>query len=353
MADSEDRTQAATGHHLGQARAQGNVPLSHDLSALASLCAGLLILLLGGPYVASRLLVELRVFFIAAADPDLPPKIIFLRAETILAQAIGPSVLGTMLAGLIATWLQTGFLFHLGALKLDISRLSPARGFARIFSSSHLVELLKSVVKITFLGYTAVNVLLSELPLITGALVWSSESFLTRLLHDVTRIVLAMVMAQSVIVAADFLWVRIKHQRDMRMSLEDVKQEHKDMDGDPRIKSKRKRIRYIRHRRRMMANVKKATVIITNPTHYAVALVYERGKQSAPRVVAKGIDEVAANIRAIAEEHRVPIVRNVTLARALYLVELDAEIPAEHFQAAAEIIAYVWRLKTAFRSGNL
>jgi len=165
--------------------------------------------------------------------------------------------------------------------------------------------------------------------------------------------VLAMVMAQSVIVAGDFLWVRLKHQRDMRMSLEDVKQERKDMDGDPHIKAKRKRIRYIRARRRMMAAVPKATVVVTNPTHYAVALSYERGKQAAPRVVAKGVDEVAANIRAIAEQNRVPLVANPALARALYLVELDAEIPAEHFQAAAEIIAYVWRLKTSIRAGRL
>ena len=106
-----------------------------------------------------------------------------------------------------------------------------------------------------------------------------------------------------------------------------------------------------RMRRRMMASVSTATVVITNPTHYAVALSYERGKHTAPRVVAKGVDEVAANIRAIAEQHRIPLVPNPPLARALYLVELDAEIAAEHFQAVAEIIAYVWRLKTALRSG--
>jgi flagellar biosynthetic protein FlhB len=348
MADSEDRSQAATARHLQQARGQGNVPLSHDLASLASLGAGLAILILGGPYICIRLLVELRVFFIAAANPDLPPRLAFARAGTIIVEAVGPSVLGAMLAGVSAVWLQTGFLFHLGALKL-----SPMRGIAKIFSSNHVVEMLKSVVKIGFLGYTTAHILMKELPFLSGALAWTSQNFLTRLLHDVTQIVLAMVLAQSVIVAADFLWVRFKHQRDMRMSLEDVKQERKDTDGDPHIKAKRKRIRFIRARRRMMAAVPKATVVVTNPTHYAIALAYERGKQAAPRVVAKGADEVAANIRTLAEQHGVPLVANPALARALYLVELDAEIRAEHFQAAAEIIAYVWRLKTAFRAGRL
>jgi len=353
MADSEDRSHAATARHLQQARAQGNVPLSRDLASLASLAAGLTILIVGGPAIFARLLVELRGFFMATAVEDFPARLALTRAGWMLMQAVGPSIGGAMLAGIGATWLQTGFLFHLGAIRLDLTRLSPVRGVKRIFSSNHLVEMLKSVVKIVFLGWTAAKILMGELPFLSGALVWSPQQFLARLLQDISEIVLAMVMAQSVIVAGDFLWVRLKHQRDMRMSLEDVKQERKDMDGDPHIKAKRKRIRYIRARRRMMAAVPKATVVVTNPTHYAVALSYERGKQAAPRVVAKGVDEVAANIRAIAEQNRVPLVANPALARALYLVELDAEIPAEHFQAAAEIIAYVWRLKTSIRAGRL
>ena len=129
------------------------------------------------------------------------------------------------------------------------------------------------------------------------------------------------------------------------MSREDLKDEARDAEGDPRVKGRLRQLRQARAKRRMMAAVGKATVVITNPTHYAVALAYERGTQAAPRVVAKGVDEVAARIRAAAEKAGVPLVANPPLARALYLVALDAEVPAEHFRMVAEVIAYVWRLR--------
>ena len=130
------------------------------------------------------------------------------------------------------------------------------------------------------------------------------------------------------------------------MSREEVKQEAKESDGNPAIKQRVRQIRMARARKRMLAAVPQATVIVTNPTHYAIALSYDRAKGGAPKVVAKGVDEVAARIRDVAREHRVPLVANPPLARALYLVELDAEIPAEHFKLVAEVIAYVWRLRT-------
>jgi len=349
--DGGEKTEAASARRLQQARGEGNVPLSRDLAGLASFGVGLAALSLAGPADASRLAVSLRYFFAAISDPELPSQAALSRAGALMIQAVAPVVLAVMLAGLAATWLQTGFLFHLGAIRLDLARLSPAQGFGRIFNSSHAVDLLKSMVKLAVLGFAAGRTLLAEAPALGSTLLLSPQDLLHRLIKDFARIVLAMVLAQGVIVAADLLWVRLKHRRDLRMTREDMKQEQKDVDGDPRIKAKRKRIRFMRIRRRMMASVSAATVVVTNPTHYAVALLYERGKQSAPRVVAKGMDEVAANIRAIAEQHRVPLVRNPVLARALYLVEIDAEISSEHFQAVAEIIAYVWRLKTAFRSG--
>ena len=129
------------------------------------------------------------------------------------------------------------------------------------------------------------------------------------------------------------------------MSKEDIRQDAKDADGNPQIKQRLRQIRMARARKRMLAAVPTATVVVTNPTHYAIALAYDRTKAAAPRVVAKGMDEVAARIREVAAESRVPIVANPPLARALYTVELDGEIPAEHFRVVAEIIAYVWRLR--------
>jgi flagellar biosynthetic protein FlhB len=141
------------------------------------------------------------------------------------------------------------------------------------------------------------------------------------------------------------MWVRFRHARDMRMSKQSVRDELKDTEGNPHVKARIRRIRVMRARRRMMAKIPTATVVVTNPTHYAVALVYDRIANPAPRIVAKGEDSLAARIREIAEANRVPVVANPPLARALYRLELDAEIPAEHYKAVAEIIAYVWRLR--------
>ena len=146
-----------------------------------------------------------------------------------------------------------------------------------------------------------------------------------------------------------FLGSRLKLTRSLRMSREEIKQESRESDGDPRVKARLRKLRMARARARMMAQVPKATVVVTNPTHYAVALAFDRAKQAAPRVVAKGADEVAARIREMAREHNVPLVSNPPLARALFRLELDTEIPAEHFQVVAEIIAYVWRLRGRVR----
>jgi flagellar biosynthetic protein FlhB len=158
--------------------------------------------------------------------------------------------------------------------------------------------------------------------------------------------------AQAVIAAGDFFWVSLRHSRMLRMSRLDILEEQKETEGDPRVRARLRQIRMFRARKRMLAAVPKATVVITNPTHYAVALAYDREKHAAPRVVAKGVDTLAARIREVAEEHRVPVVANPPLARALYRVELDKDIPAEHYQAVAEIIAYVWRLGARYARGK-
>jgi flagellar biosynthetic protein FlhB len=165
------------------------------------------------------------------------------------------------------------------------------------------------------------------------------------MLHAVTSLVLMMLGAQAAIAGADLLWERYNLARKLRMSRQEQKDEHKDSEGNPQIKQKLRQLARTRARRRMMKAVPKAAVVITNPTHFAIALAYERGTKSAPRLVAKGADEVAERIRDIAREHRVPIIANPPLARALFRIEIDTEIPPEHFRAVAEIIAYVWRMR--------
>jgi flagellar biosynthetic protein FlhB len=156
---------------------------------------------------------------------------------------------------------------------------------------------------------------------------------------------IAAVLAFAAIAVLDYLVVRFRHLRRLRMTRQELREEVKESEGDPQIKGRIRNLRMARARRRMMAAIPKAAVIITNPTHYAVALAYDETSQAAPRVVAKGTEAVAARIRAVAEEAGVPLVSNPPLARALFKLELETEIPAEHYQAVAEIIAYVWRLR--------
>jgi flagellar biosynthetic protein FlhB len=162
---------------------------------------------------------------------------------------------------------------------------------------------------------------------------------------DTFRLLLALLAALGAIAVLDVAWTRYRHTQRLRMSRQDIREEMKQSEGDPEIRARLRRIRAERSRSRMLAAVPKSTVVITNPTHYAVALAYDRDSSAAPKVVAKGVDHLAAKIRESAEKHRIPIIANPPLARALYTVELDREIPEEHYQAVAEIIAYVWRLK--------
>ena len=203
--------------------------------------------------------------------------------------------------------------------------------------------------KIVVIGIVLWRVMLADLPRLMLAPFGDPNQILTRAAGPVLHVLLVVLAAQAVIAVLDYAWVILRHVRGLRMSRHDIQEEQKETEGDPRVKARLRQIRTIRARRRMMAAVPKATVVITNPTHYAVALAYDRAKHAAPRVVAKGVDSLAARIREAAEANRVPVVANPPLARALYRVEVDADIPAEHYQAVAAIIAYVWKLGRARR----
>jgi flagellar biosynthetic protein FlhB len=196
------------------------------------------------------------------------------------------------------------------------------------------------------LAWAVWHAITASAPSAVAALHWTAGTLADRLARETLHVFILVLACQCGIALLDIGWVRFKFARQLRMSPQEVKQEHKETEGDPRFKARIKQLRMTRARRRMVAAVQKATVVITNPTHYAVALAYERGTQAAPRIVAKGMDEVAARIREAADKHQVPLVSNPPLARALHQLPLDAEVPAEHFKAVAEIIAYVWRLRT-------
>ena len=256
-------------------------------------------------------------------------------------------IAGTVaLAGSAAVLLQTGWLVHTEALIPDLARLDPRRGLKRMFSMNNSIEAAKSLAKVSIIGWAVWHVLSGAFPSTADTLNLTTPATLDRLTRNMLQVLVTVLACQAAIALFDIGWTRFRFGRQIRMSLDEVKREQKEAEGDPRLKAKIKQIRIMRARRRMMAAVAKATVVVTNPTHYAVALSYDRGSRSAPKIVAKGIDELAARIREEAGKHGVPLFANPPLARALHTLELDAEVPAEHFKAVAEIIAFVWRLRT-------
>ena len=343
MADEHDRTEAPTPKRLQKAREEGNAPVSREAIALAVLVVAALVLSTAAPPLSVGLARRLTVF--VANMHRLDPAAALKAAGVDLLYGAAPLVLGALVAAAGATLLQTGFLIHLRAAAPDLTRLNPKRGWKRIFSVTALLETLKSLVKIVVVAWAGWEALGAALPELRQALGWDAVTLTTRVGRQVMNLLLAMLAAQAVITTLDLLYVRFRHMRSLRMSRQDVREEHKELEGDPQIKARIKQIRIHRARKRMLAAVPKATVVVTNPTHYAVALAYDRARGGAPRVVAKGVDSMAARIRELAEDNRVPLVANPPLARALYRVELDTEIPAEHYKTVAQIIAYVWRLR--------
>ena len=266
--------------------------------------------------------------------------------------AAAPIALGSMLAAIVTVLAQTGMLLNFSALRPDFSRVSPMAGLKRVFGANGMVEAAKSCAKIVVIVLIASRFLAGDLAAMLASPFADVATLAARCARPITHMLIAVLLAQTVLAAVDLIWVRLRHTRGLRMSFQDIRDEQKETDGDPKVKMRFRQLRMKRARKRMLAAVPKATVVIVNPTHYAVALVYDRARNAAPRVVARGIDSLALRIREVAEANRVPVVTNPPLARALHRVELDTDIPAEHYKAVAEIIAYVWRLsRSAARPG--
>ena len=338
--EAEDRTEAPTPRRLDRAREEGQVPLSREAVGFATLLATTIAASLALPSLGGDLLRAMRVLLSVPAGADA-----FALARSLLAAAalaVLPIIAAPAVAALLATLAQTGVPRSARPLKPAFSKLNPWSGLTRIFAPEGLVELLRTLLKLAAVGlalWTAMDV-----SVLGTALMQPAAGLLRDAFGNAYALMHATLLAFGGLAALDLIWTRWRHFRRLRMSRQELREEMKDAEGDPHVKAKRRRIAEQRSRRRMLAAVPKAAVVITNPTHYAIALTYEQGQAGAPRLVAKGVDAMAARIRAVAEEHGVPMVANPPLARALYRLELDTEIPAEHWQAVAEILAYVWRL---------
>ncbi|MGG5807989.1 EscU/YscU/HrcU family type III secretion system export apparatus switch protein [Falsiroseomonas sp. CW058] len=334
-----ERSEAATPRRIERARAEGQVALSREVVGWAALGGATLAAFLVLPLLGRDLMRAMRGVLEgshALAMGDAALHLLWLAALLVLPVA------GAAAAGAVAaTLVQTGGLVSAKPLAPTLAKISPMAALGRIFGVEGLAEFLRSLVKLGLVG-AALWHAMGDVAALQAALHQPAAAMLGGAGWIALRLMLAALVAFAAVALLDLLWVRFRHLRMLRMSRQELKEEARESEGDPMLRARRRQIRESRGRRRMLAAVPKAAVVITNPTHYAVALSYEGG-DAAPQLVAKGVDAVAARIRAAAEAAGVPLVANPPLARALHRLELGAEIPAEHYQAVAEIIAFVWR----------
>ena len=336
-----DKTEAATSRHIEQARGAGRAPVSREATVFASLTAVVVVLTYQAEPAVRDLLATLRLLLAHAGSSGLAGSAMVVHS---VVAAITPVLVAATVGAAAAVLLQTGFLLNGSGLQPKFSRINPVAGFTRLFGWHGLEELVKSLAKLGAFGAAIWIAIRGDMPGLILLPRQDPGGLPSAVARPLFHIFLASVLCQAVAAIFDTFWVRFRYARDLRMSRQDIREEMKETEGNPHTKARMRRIRVLRARKRMMAQVPKATVVVTNPTHYAVALAYDRAANPAPRVVAKGIDAVAARIREVAEAANVPVIANPPLARALYHLELDAEIPVEHYKAVAEIIAYVWRL---------
>jgi flagellar biosynthetic protein FlhB len=343
--DSASKTEEPSSRKLQQAREKGEVVKTADLAPLASLLGAAAVMALGGGWL-SRNLMEAMTPFLASPDSmsfSNNGGVQIMRAAVMAAAPpIGAVILTAGAAGAAGNLIQTGFIFSPERLSFDFSKLSPAKGFKRIFGLDGFVQFLKSLVKVALTGLLAWWVLAPHMTQLEGLASMDPVTLMVFAADVLRRLVFAVAAFLLVVAGADWFWQRQRFMTRMRMTKEELKEDYKQSEGDPHIKARQKQLRNERARRRMIQAVPEATVVVMNPTHYAVALKYDTNEAPAPLCVAKGMDSLALKIRAVAEEHGVPVIEDAPLARALYAtVDVDEVIPPAHYEAVAKIIGFI------------
>jgi len=342
-----EKTEEPTAKRKADARKKGQVGRSQEVNAAFVLLVGFLILrLLGGNAVAE--IINYSTYIFGNLNADINEETImqmFIGMIILLAKTSMPLMVFIMIIGLAMNIAQVGFMFTTEQLQFNPGKLSPISGFKRMFSKRSLVELVKSLVKIIIIGYFVFSYLSEEIFQIPKLIYMDLMAGLNRMSDSIFTLAFKIIGVFMIMAALDYAYQKWQNNQDLKMSKQEVKEEFKQQEGDPKIKGKIRQKQRQMAMARMMQEVPKADVIVTNPTHFAVALKYDSG-MSAPVVVAKGQDLVAQKIKELARESRIPIVENKPLARALYAtVEIGGAIPHEMYKAVAEVLAYVYRLK--------
>lgn len=345
----EERNEQATPRRREEAREKGQVAKSHDLCAALTLLGSLIILQVSGRGMLETLALLTRKSLDALGSGGLTEESVltyFRMASFFLFAASAPLLGGVLAIGVAANLVQTGFIWTGEPLRPDISRLDPFRGLSGLLSKKGVVRLMASLFKVVVIGAVAYVTIKNDMPMTAAALDMTPAGIVLFGSSLVLKLGYRVAIALLVLAILDYGFQRWQYERDLMMTKQELKEELKRMEGDPLTRERRRRMQRQLAMQRMMANVPKADVVVTNPTELAIALEYDGDRMRAPVCVAKGAGFVAAKIRETAAAARVPIVENKVVARLLYKkVEVGAEIPVELYQAVAEILAYVYRLK--------
>ncbi|WAM33435.1 flagellar biosynthesis protein FlhB [Caldicellulosiruptor morganii] len=349
FADTATKTEKATPRKRQEARKRGMVAKSREVTSAFVLLAGVLFLKFGYFLFVNPMKGYSRYFFsnLSYSIEDIADaNKLFSSIITITLKLILPFCLAAMTIGILVEWMQSGFLITTESLKMSFQKINPVEGFKRIFSINSIVELIKSILKIVIIGYTGYLYTRTFADKLLEMYDMSLTSVIKFSFNSAINLILWMSVMFFGLAVGDYIFQKLQYERKLMMSKEEVKEEFKQTEGNPQIKSRiRERQRKV-SLQRMFQQLPKADVVITNPTHYAVALLYEPEKFDAPRVIAKGKDYIAQKIKEEARKYGIEIVENKDLARSLYnMCEVGDFIPPELYQTVAEVLAYVYSLK--------
>ncbi|NLK62801.1 MAG: flagellar biosynthesis protein FlhB [Fusobacteria bacterium] len=343
---ADEKTEEATSKKKEEARKKGQVAKSNDLPQVATLIVGIITIKILFSFYYNVLYSNISATLKDSIIDELTFEMlssIFTKYGIVFLTIAGPVLMAVLIMGLLSNYIQVGFLFSIESIKPNFGKLNPISGIKNMFSMKKLVELLKTLAKLTAIGlysYKTVKKSFDKVLNIPFVDLMESYIFIFQLCYDM---ILKIAIVLFVIAVADFFYQKWEHNKSLRMSKQEIKDEFKQSEGDPMIKGKMRQMQRAMLQKKMIQDVPKATVILTNPTHISVALKYERG-MGAPVLLAKGADTIAFRIRDIAKENNIPIHENKPLARALYQnVEIGEEIPEEFYQAVAEILMIVMK----------
>ncbi len=349
----QERTEPATPRKREELREEGKVARSADITSALVLIVALIVLKLAGPFVIGQMMELSKDTFSHLNSREVSVDSLSRLAAHyygIFAVLCMPALVAAGAVGITGSVLQVGLKMSPKSLKPDLSRLDPTKGAARLLSWNALVELAKSTAKILVVGFFTWSVLKSQWPQITGLASLTPRALVFSVADMCWKLLIRGCIALLAIGAIDYVYQRLNFERSIRMTKQEIKEEYKRTEGDPAVKGRVRQRQREMARRRMIHAVAEADVVITNPTHVAVAIQYDSGKMSAPTVVAKGQRLLAAKIRSVAELNGIPIVHNPPVARLIYkTVDIGRQIPEELYQAVAEILAFVY--ETGLRKG--